>query len=149
MAWCNYCHCYTVNGRCPKCNRMYEEPNKKYDFYGKEIKEPQQEQRKSTGRVTTAAVPINDGAGSFAGGLFLAFVINFIAIIIAVKIEKRRMRNGAIVGTIIGGVFLLTILGTIVSSWLEFGPEWYLQIYEALKETIATIREAIESSRAS
>ena len=120
---------------------MYEEPNKKYDFYGKEIKEPKQEQRKSAGRATTAAVPIDDGAGSFAGGLFLAFVINFIAIIIAVKIEKRRMRNGAIVGTIIG-VFLLTILGTIVSCWLEFGPEWYLQIYETLKE-------AIESAQAS
>lgn len=138
MAWCYYCRCYTVNGRCPKCNRMYQDPNKKYDFYGKEIKESRQEQRKSTERITTDAVPIYDGGGSFAGGLFLAFVINFIAIIIAVKIDKRRMRNGAIVGTIMGGVLLLTIIGTIVSSWLEFGSEWYLQIWEEIQKAVSS-----------
>lgn len=38
MAWCYYCRRYTVNGRCPDCGRLYQDPNKNYDFYRKESK---------------------------------------------------------------------------------------------------------------
>ena len=130
MAWCPYCRCNTVNGRCPKCNRVYEDVNKMYGYSsGNNSKE-----KKSYG--SSYSIPYEARGGSFIGGMFLAFVINFIAIIISAKIGKKRMLGGAIVGTIIGWILFLSIANTIITSLSASDPEWYTHILETIKELI-------------
>lgn len=125
MAWCYYCRAYTVNGRCPNCNRMYQEPNKNYDFYGKEIKnKPQTSSNKSSSgfnRRTYVSsgsyygASYKDEHGSFAAGFWLSLPISFIAIIIASKKQKPEMKKGAIVGTIIWGIVILHIVTILLA----------------------------------
>ena len=109
MAWCYYCRRYTVNGRCPVCNRMYEEPGKNYDFYGKEIKRKPEPKRsgKSSGE-SSYSDPL------FARGFWLGIAINFGAIIIAKKTGRVRMA-GAITGMVINSVLTLHILGILLT----------------------------------
>ena len=107
MAWCPYCRRYTVNGRCPNCNRMYTEPNKNYDFYGKEIpSSPSQ-----PGSISLEADPC------FWPGFWLGIAINFGAIIIA-KYKNRQMLKGAIVGMVINSVFTLHVITILVYTFL-------------------------------
>lgn len=127
MAWCNYCRCYTVNGQCPNCGRIYQDPNKNYDFYGNEIKQKKSESSKKKSESSSSSYhgrtysdyAYDDDEGSFAGGFWLAIPISFIAIIIASAINKPRMRKGAILGTIIGAVFALHIAGIIIVSYFN------------------------------
>ena len=109
MAWCYYCRRYTVNGRCPDCGRLYEDPNKKYDFYGKEIKSSSSS--KSSGSLGSVS-------SGFMGGFWLGIVISFFAIIIARKKENREMKRGAIVGTIINAILVTHIITVFVYAWL-------------------------------
>lgn len=123
MAWCNYCRCYTVNGQCPHCGRIYQDPNKNYDFYGNEIKQKKSESSKKKsdsyhGR-TYSDYAYDDDEGSFAGGFWLAIPISFISIIIASAINKPRMRKGAIVGTIVGAVVALHIASILILSYFN------------------------------
>lgn len=130
MAWCPYCRRNTVNGRCPSCNRVYEDVNKLYGYSsGNNSKE-----KKSYG--SSYSIPYEAKGGSFIGGFFLAIAINFIAIIISAKIGKKRMLGGAIVGTIFGSILLLSIVNTIITSLSAYDPEWYTHILETLKELI-------------
>ena len=108
MAWCPYCRRYTVNGRCPNCNRMYTEPNKNYDFYGKEIKSSS---NSSGGSATFTSTPY------FWPGFWLGIAINFGAILIA-KYKNRKMLKGAIVGTILNSVFTLHIITILIYTIL-------------------------------
>ena len=103
MAWCYYCRTYTVNGRCPKCNRMYQEPNKQYDFYGKEIKH-------DSSSSTTITLPTSR---DFRRGFWLGMGICFFSIIIAKK-HNRKLLKGAITGTIISGLFYIHVLTIII-----------------------------------
>lgn len=130
MAWCPYCRCNTVNGRCPNCNRVYEDINKMYGYSSSD----NSKQTKSYG--SSYSVPLEAKGGSFIGGFFLAFVISFIAIIISAKIGKKRMLAGAIAGTIIGIILFLSIANTIITSLSANDPEWYTHILETLKELI-------------
>ena len=104
MAWCYYCHRYTVNGRCPNCNRMYEEPGKKYDFYGKEIKSQPASKPSSGGRYNI----------DYSNGVWLGIAINFFAIIIAHKKDNHDMKKGAILGTILNSIFLTHIIIVLI-----------------------------------
>ena len=106
MAWCYYCRCYTVNGRCPKCNRMYTEPNKNYDFYGKEIKS-------TSSKTSSNSSDEQLVSGNFARGFWLGIGICFFAIIIAKK-HNRKLLKGAITGTIISGIFYLHVVSIIL-----------------------------------
>ena len=117
MAWCYYCRRYTVNGRCPACNRMYEEPGKSYDFYGKEIKK----QSSATTRKTSSSEPIYYSDPSFARGVWLGIAINFGAIIIAKKTGRVAM-GGAILGTVLNSVFLLHVFSILLYA-ME-GIQW-------------------------
>lgn len=120
MAWCNYCRCYTVNGQCPHCGRIYQDPNKNYDFYGNEIKQKKSESSKKKSESRTYSdYAYDDDEGSFAGGFWLAIPISFIAIIIASAINKPRMRKGAIVGTIVGAVVALHIASILILSYFN------------------------------
>ena len=120
MAWCNYCRCYTVNGQCPHCGRIYQDPNKNYDFYGNEIKQKKSESSKKKSESSSYSdYAYDDDEGSFAGGFWLAIPISFIAIIIASAINKPRMRKGAIVGTIVGAVVALHIASILILSYFN------------------------------
>ena len=110
MAWCPYCRKYTVNGRCPSCNRMYTEPNKSYDFYGKEIKST------SSSMGGIEPLPVSH---DFKKGFWLGMGINFVSIIIAKK-HNRRLIKGAIVGTIISGIFYLHVIMILVYAYLYY-----------------------------
>ena len=99
MAKCNYCRRYTVNGRCPSCNRMYGEPNKTYDYYGNEIKSSSPSSSSSTVYYTDH---------SFAKGFWLGILISFGAICVAKRVN-RKMVSGAITGTVINGVAITQI----------------------------------------
>ena len=126
MAWCYYCRRYTVNGRCPVCNRMYEEPNKRYDFYGKEIKPKTQNNRKSSTNsskssssgYSSSSYSYSSGPG-FWSGFWLGIAINFGALIIAIKTHHSSMRNGAIVGMVINTLFTLYCLEVIGYAFLK------------------------------
>ena len=107
MAWCYYCRRYTVNGRCPVCNRMYEEPNKKYDFYGREIKT-------STPSKSTTSSKGGHYDLDYHNGVWLGIFINFPSIIIAHVKGNWRMKKGAILGTIINSIFLTHIIGVCI-----------------------------------
>lgn len=107
MAWCPYCRKYTVNGRCPNCNRMYTEPNKNYDFYGNEIK--------STSSGSSGITYTSDPY--FWGAFWLGVAINFGAIIIA-KNKNRKMLKGAIIGTVVNSIFTLHVLTIFVYTFL-------------------------------
>lgn len=107
MAWCYYCKTYTVNGQCPKCGRIYQDPNKSYDFYGKE--------KPSSGSGSAGISVSHDGWKGF----WLGFAINFGAIIITVK-RNRRMLAGAIVGTIANTILITNIVTTIVFAYLHY-----------------------------
>ena len=125
MAWCYYCRRYTVNGQCPCCNRIYQFPGKKYDFYGREIKESKPNSTSSSssfksGKTYTVHV---DGyykdEGSVMAGFFLALPISFGAIIIASKIEKREMKRGAIIGTIVWGIVIIHVITILLAVYNE------------------------------
>lgn len=105
MAWCYYCRCYTVNGRCPKCNRMYTEPNKNYDFYGKEIKS----NNNSTNSKGSKSSGERLSSSDFRRGFWLGIGVCFFSIIIAKK-HNRKLLKGAITGTIISGIFYIHVL---------------------------------------
>ena len=96
MAWCYYCRRHTVNGRCPNCNRAYEE-KKQHDGINWANK-------KSSGYE---GVSYSQGS-SFIGGFFLGLLINFPAIIIVKRIGGKIVA-GAIVGTVINSIALLQI----------------------------------------
>ena len=125
MAWCYYCRCYTVNGQCPHCGRIYQDPNKNYDFYGNEIKQKNNGDSKkksssSSPSYQRRSYSVYEGTGgSFAGGFWLAIGISFIAIIIAASINKPRMKKGAIVGTIVGAVVALHIASILILSYFN------------------------------
>ena len=125
MAWCYYCRRYTVNGQCPNCGRIYEFPGKRYDFYGHEIPDKPAPKKKSSTSSTSSNYTKSSssnyipGDHYFAGGFWLAIAISFGAIIIANARGNRKMRNGAIVGTIIQAVILTEIVLIILSSYLN------------------------------
>ena len=106
MAWCYYCRRYTVNGRCPVCNRLYEEPGKSYDFYGKEIK-------KSPPPSSKGSKDTYDSDPLFSRGVWLGIAINFGAIIIAKKTGRVRV-GGAVLGTVLNSLFLLHVFGILL-----------------------------------
>lgn len=113
MAWCYYCRRYTVNGRCPVCNRMYEEPNKRYDFYGNEIKEKKPKTSKSSSSSSEGyADPY------FWPAFWMGIGMNFGAIIIAAKTNKKKL-PGAIVGAIINTIFTVHIITILIYSYLN------------------------------
>lgn len=114
MAWCYYCRRYTVNGRCPDCGRLYQDPNKNYDFYGKEIKSS------SSSKSNGSQVSVSS---SFMGGFWLGFVISGFAIIIAHKKQNREMKRGAIVGTIINAVLVTHLVTVYIYAWLNHFEE--------------------------
>lgn len=129
MAWCYYCRRYTVNGQCPDCGRIYEFPGKKYDFYGKEIKDTSKSSSsrkssssssyKSSSSSSYASYELDERYGSFAVGFWLALAISFGSIIIASKKEKPNMKRGAIIGTIVWGIVILhavTILLAVLNE---------------------------------
>ena len=103
MAWCYYCRNHTVNGRCPNCNRLYEFPGKKYDYYGKEIKSTSTSSSSSKSSSSSfykgsslssyASYKVDEMYGSFAVGFWLALAISFGSIIIASKKEKPNMHK--------------------------------------------------------
>ena len=104
MAWCPYCRTHTVNGRCPSCNRMYTEPNKSYDYYGKEIKGSSSNDKNS---VSYTAGPY------FWPGFFLGLFANFISIIIA-HYKSKDLMKGAIVGTIFSSFLIINVITIII-----------------------------------
>ena len=114
MAWCYYCRRYTVNGRCPVCNRMYEEPNKRYDFYGKEIKEKPQPKRSSSSSSTYQS----ESSIYFWRGFFLGLGTNWGAIFIARKVN-RKMMGGAITGAIVSTILIVHIASILIMSYLN------------------------------
>ena len=132
MAWCYYCRRYTVNGQCPNCGRIYETPGKKYDFYGKEIKENNPPKKKSSSSSSSSysssrssGYYYSDNEGSAAGGFFLALLISFFAIIIASAQDKREMKKGAIAGTIVWGVIVLHVITIFWATFSNaFGGDW-------------------------
>ena len=128
MAWCYYCRRYTVNGQCPNCGRIYEFPGKRYDFYGREIveKKPEKKKSSSSSSSTHAHTSSNYVPGDhyFAGGFWLAMAISFGAILIANARGNRKMRNGAIVGTIVQAVLITEFVLIIISSFLNGGFAW-------------------------
>ena len=113
--WCNYCRRYTVNGQCPKCGRIYN------------INSSSSGSKNSSSTISWSE-PYSASEGSFWAGFWLAVVINFFAIIIAHKKEKTRMRTGAIVGTIVGAIFISSIASLIVygiyNNWNEIIAEF-------------------------
>ena len=111
MAWCYYCRVHTVNGKCPKCGRLYEDPNKSYDYYGKE----KESSNNQSGGISVS----HDGWRGF----WLGMGICFVAIIIAAK-HNKRMLGGAIVGAIVSSFIYVNIITTIVLMYLN-----YLGIY--------------------
>ena len=110
MAWCYYCRRYTVNGQCPACGRIYQDPHKSYDFYGKEIKK----QSSATTRKTSSSEPTYYSDPKWGRGFWLGIAINFGAIIIAKKTGRVRV-SGAIVGMVINSILTLHILGIYLS----------------------------------
>ena len=100
--WCNYCHRYTVNGQCPSCGRIY--------VFNSNSNSSSSNEKASI----SFSDSYSEADGSFAAGFWLAIVISFFAIIIANAKGKKRMRTGAIVGTIIGAVAVLQIVSVIV-----------------------------------
>ena len=98
MAWCPYCRRYTVNGRCPSCNRQYD--------FSKSVVSSE----KVPGSGPVEPFVSNKG---FIKGFWLGIAINFGAIIIANKCNKSLLK-GAITGMIINSVFTLHILTTII-----------------------------------
>lgn len=149
MAWCYYCRRHTVNGRCPKCGRMYGEPNKSYDYYGKEIKSKSSSSSSSSSSYSSGGYSTSSGEysgyydeqeGSVASGFFLALPISFFAIIIAAKMDKSNMKKGAIIGTIVWAIVLLHVVAILLAIFYEhFGgdinavKEWFDKLFEPLK----------------
>lgn len=115
--WCNYCRCYTVNGQCPKCGRIYVSNN------GSSTSKKTETKSKSYSRISTSSTDTSTSAyasyknpdGSFAAGFWLALAINFIAIIIASKKDKPITKKGAIVGTIISSIIILHVITIIIA----------------------------------
>ena len=131
MAWCYYCRRYTVNGQCPNCGRIYEFPGKRYDFYGHEIPEKKTTTKKSSSYSSSSSRSSSSSYSSssstyvagdhyFAGGFWLAMAISFGAILIANARGNRKMRNGAILGTIIQAVVITEFVLIIISSWMNY-----------------------------
>lgn len=116
MAWCYYCRRYTVNGRCPICNRMYEEPGKKYDFYGKEIK-PNPPKKSSTSKSSSSSSGTSYSNPYFWPGFFLGLGINFGAIMIA-KHKNKKMLSGAITGMVINSIITIQVIIVLINAYL-------------------------------
>ena len=149
MAWCYYCRRHTVNGRCPKCGRMYGEPNKSYDYYGKEKKSKSSSSSSSSSSYSSGGYSTSSGGysgyydeleGSVASGFFLALPISFFAIIIATKMDKSNMKKGAIIGTIVWAIVLLHVVPILLAIFYEhFGgdinavKEWFDKLFEPFK----------------
>ena len=118
--WCNYCRRYTVNGQCPNCGRIY---NTNSSSSGS----------KDSGSTISWSESSSASEGSFAAGFWLGIVISFFAIIIANAKEKRRMRTGAIVGTIVGAVIIFQIVSVIVYGIYNNWDEIIAEFLEKLK----------------
>ena len=104
MAWCYYCRTHTVNGKCPKCGRLYSLANKNYDYYGKEIK--------SSSSTSDSSIHYETDS-CFWPGFWLGIAINFGAIIIA-KRKNEKMLGGAITGMVINSIFIIHIISVII-----------------------------------
>ena len=118
--WCNYCRRYTVNGQCPSCGRIY---NTNSSSSGS----------KDSGSTISWSESYSASEGSFVAGFWLGIVISFFAIIIANAKEKRRMRTGAIVGTIVGAVVIFQIVSVIVYGIYNHWDEMIAEFLEKLK----------------
>ena len=118
--WCNYCRRYTVNGQCPNCGRIY---NTNSSSSGS----------KDSGSTISWSESYSVSEGSFVAGFWLGIVISFFAIIIANAKEKRRMRTGAIVGTIVGAVVIFQIVSVIVDGIYNNWDEIIAEFLEKLK----------------
>ena len=93
MARCVYCRRYTVNGRCPVCNRMYEEPNKRYDFYGKEIKPKSTPNKKSSSSDYSQSTYFPSSKGSPMTAILICFFFGFIGSIICWASYKENWKK--------------------------------------------------------
>ena len=125
---------------------MYGEPNKSYDYYGKEIKSKSSSSSSSysSGGYSTSSGGYSgyydEREGSVASGFFLALPISFFAIIIAAKMDKSNMKKGAIIGTIVWAIVLLHVVAILFAIFYEhFGgdinavKEWFDKLFEPLK----------------
>ena len=119
--WCYYCRRYTVNGQCPSCGRTY--------VFNSNSNSSSSNEKSSI----SFSVSYSEADGSFAAGFWLAIVISFFAIIIANAKGKKRMRTGAIVGTIIGAVAILQIVSIILYGIYNNWDEIIAEFLEKLK----------------
>ena len=119
--WCNYCRRYTVNGQCPSCGRIY--------VFNSNSNSSSSNEKASISFSDT----YSEADGSFAAGFWLAIVISFFAIIIANAKGKKRMRTGAIVGTIIGAIAILQIVSIILYGIYNNWDEIIAEFLEKLK----------------